>query len=389
MGASATSTSSKLMALRFTLPQTLLNAQVTARSGDRQVDFHDFGSTETSHPGKNGLPLLPFRLGLSLHGLERRILFLDGGASFLGSSAAAGFPINSVQSNDGEGDSGSIYHGTALMVTGPHRSGMGLVRISSAKLVSLGIVSESGESVGGIHERTREFEFRLERTACNCSRRSSRRRQTPSSRGDGEFGRSPEDGRSLDGLAADLAERRPGVRKLGGARRDDVDALADPDRHASLKPVVNDKHLPDSQDQRLGVRGEVAVNLNEKPFGIDGDQHSRRGREPVQVVDRGSHDQRQELAGHVGIVGLNDVAAVELGLAEPDKSRPLGRLRRGTGGRPEPARAGTAPRAETARRRGVRGPSICPGTWGKSPTRTLDPLYEKLTVGGSDRPRFS
>ena len=37
----------------------------------------------------------------------------------------------------------------------------------------------------------------------------------------------------------------------------------------------------------------------------------------------------------------------------------------------------------------VRGYVGWPGTWGARPTRTVEPLWVKLTVGGSDIPRFS
>ena len=98
--------------------------------------------------------------------------------------------------------------------------------------------------------------------------------------------------------------------------------------HPLPQAVVDRQRLPDHAGQDLGVEAEVAVDLHQQPLGVDRHEHPRRGGEPVQVADRPAHRGGQELAGHVGVVGLDDVAAVELRIADPDQPRPLRRLRR-------------------------------------------------------------
>src|SRR5438270_26277 len=55
----------------------------------------------------------------------------------------------------------------------------------------------------------------------------------------GRLARLADDAGRDDRLAADLADRRPRVGGLGGADRDDRDALAQPRGHALAEPVVD------------------------------------------------------------------------------------------------------------------------------------------------------
>ena len=87
-----------------------------------------------------------------------------------------------------------------------------------------------------------------------------------------------------DRLAADLADRRAGVLGVGRAR---PRRSRSPGRAGWRRPIWRpswiDQRLVDGEEQRLGLRGEVAVDLHEQPLGVDRDEHPRRRRQPLEV----------------------------------------------------------------------------------------------------------
>jgi len=81
--------------------------------------------------------------------------------------------------------------------------------------------------------------------------------------------RGAKDVRGLDRLAADFADRRPGVFRFGAADRNDRHSFVHSRAHAGVKGIVNDQGLLDGPFEEAGVESEVAIDLDEQALGID------------------------------------------------------------------------------------------------------------------------
>ena len=82
--------------------------------------------------------------------------------------------------------------------------------------------------------------------------------------------------------------------------------------------------LVDRLGQGLAALAEVAVDLDEQPLGIDRDQHAAGMDHSLEVLDRVADPSAEEVAGHLLVVGLHDVGAVERRVADPDRRVPRG-----------------------------------------------------------------
>ena len=91
---------------------------------------------------------------------------------------------------------------------------------------------------------------------------------------------------------------------------------------------MDDQGLADGLRQGLAALAEVAVDLDQQPLGIDRDQHAAGVDHALEVLDRVPDGRSQEVAGHLVVVGLDDVGAVERRIADADQPGPAGRLRR-------------------------------------------------------------
>jgi hypothetical protein len=138
-----------------------------------------------------------------------------------------------------------------------------------------------------------------------------------------------DDGAGRDRLAADLADGGADVfLPLVVDSVHDRDPLAHPAVDAREQAVEEDEGLAHGLDQGQVALGEVAVDLDEHPLGVDRDQHAAGMDHPLEPVDRGQHFGSEEVAGHLVVVGLDDVVAVEPGFVEADGAGPARRLRR-------------------------------------------------------------
>src|SRR5262249_51210684 len=127
----------------------------------------------------------------------------------------------------------------------------------------------------------------------------------------GVAGGADDDGPGGDRLAADLADRRAGVLLPGLRTVHHRAAPAHPALPALEEAVVDQQGLADGLGECLAALTEIAVDLDQQPFGIDRDQHATGVDHALEVLDGVSHAPAEEVAGHLLVVGLHDEGAVE------------------------------------------------------------------------------
>ena len=97
--------------------------------------------------------------------------------------------------------------------------------------------------------------------------------------------------------------------------------------------------------QRLVALAQVAVDLHEQPLGIDRDQHATGVDHARRFSTDGPDGPPQEIGGHLVVVGLDDIGAVERRVPTRTGRVPRGGCG-GAGRQPAPARGGTGSLAE-------------------------------------------
>ena len=150
-------------------------------------------------------------------------------------------------------------------------------------------------------------------------------------------------------VPTNFADRWTGVFDGCSTCGDNRDSLGQPRGDPRLQPFINDQRLSNHGGEEVAKLTEVPVHLNQHPLRVDRDEHSASRSKPDQAFQSPADRRRQEVARHLGVVGLNEESPIELRIPPLGQSGSLlvaaearvGRSGRVPCGRESPAQSGS------------------------------------------------